>query len=80
MKEKFSDKGGVHMEENLKPLLLKPSQVAQLVGLGRSRTYELIRSGRLPSIKIGKSVRVPLHMLEEWVIEQYSAQKQQGEL
>lgn len=50
-------------------LLLKPCEVAQLTGLGRSTTYALIRSGVIPSIKIGSGrlIRVPLDALRRWI-------------
>ena len=50
-------------------LLLKPCEVAQLTGLGRSTTYSLIRSGVIPSIRIGSGrlVRVPLDALRQWI-------------
>ena len=35
--------------------------------LSRSRTYELIASGEIPSIKIGWSRRVPAAFLDEYV-------------
>ena len=52
------------------PLLLRPDEVAALIGLGRSKTYELIASGALPVVRIGRAVRVPRAQLEEWVRRQ----------
>ena len=51
------------------PILLKPSQVAQLLGLGRSKVYDLLSKQEIPSIKIGKAVRVPAEALRAWVNE-----------
>jgi excisionase family DNA binding protein len=48
-------------------LLLRPIEAAELLGLGRAKTYELIRNGTLPSVRLGKSVRVPRRELEAWV-------------
>lgn len=48
-------------------LLLRPSEAAEAIGICRSRIYELLASGELPSIKIGGSVRVPLDKLREWI-------------
>ena len=47
--------------------LLRPTEVAQILSLGRSKVYSMIASGELPSIKCGKSVRVPMEALREWV-------------
>jgi excisionase family DNA binding protein len=56
-------KGGSNMEKQL----LRPVEAANLLGLGRSKTYELMKSGEIPSIRIGKSVRVPAKALSEWI-------------
>lgn len=48
-------------------MLLKPTEVAELLGIGRSKAYELIGSGIIPSIRIGTSVRVPMESLRAWV-------------
>ena len=50
-------------------LLLKPCEVAQLTGLGRSTTYALIRSRVIPSITIGSGrlIRVPIDALRKWI-------------
>jgi excisionase family DNA binding protein len=48
-------------------LLLRPSEVSEVTGLGKSKTYALIAAGIIPSVKIGKSVRVPADALREWI-------------
>ena len=40
--------------------LLKVSEVAEMLSLGRSKIYELTYSGRLPSVKIGSARRFKL--------------------
>ena len=47
--------------------LLRPREVQEVVGLSRSAVYAYIASGVLPSVKVGKSVRVPLAALERWI-------------
>jgi len=51
-------------------LLLKPAEAAEAMGVSRSRAYELIADGSIPSIKLGASVRVPLQTLREWIDRQ----------
>ena len=51
-------------------LLLRPIEAAEALGIGRSKTYELLSSGRLPSIRIGGSVRVPLAALQRFIDQQ----------
>ena len=51
-------------------ILLRPSEVAEAVGVGRSKVYELIASGAIPSVRLGGCVRVPVASLERWITEQ----------
>jgi len=51
----------------MEPLLMKPAEVMQALGIGRSLTYQLIASGELPSVRLGRCVRVPRVSLEQWV-------------
>lgn len=53
--------------DHTEKLLLRVSEVSELAGLGKSKTYELIAAGIIPSVRIGKSVRVPVGQLREWI-------------
>jgi excisionase family DNA binding protein len=48
-------------------LLLRPAEAAEALGVSRSRVYELIQQGELPSVRIGGVVRVPVDQLREWI-------------
>ena len=48
-------------------LLLRPAEVAQTLGIGRTKVYELLATGEIPSIKIGNRPRVPVDALERWI-------------
>ena len=48
-------------------LLLKVSEAGEMIGVGRSRMYEMLYTGEIPSIRIGKSIRIPVKALNEWV-------------
>ena len=50
-------------------ILLKAEQIAQALNVGRSKAYELMASGELPVIRIGRSVRVPADGLRRWIEE-----------
>jgi excisionase family DNA binding protein len=41
-------------------LLLSPDEVAESLGVCRSRVYDLMRTRLLPSVKIGRARRVPV--------------------
>ena len=51
------------------PLLVKPVEAAELLRISRARVYELVATGELPSVKIGKFTRIPLTALRQWVAE-----------
>jgi excisionase family DNA binding protein len=48
-------------------LLLRPPEVAEVLGIGRSRVYELLAQGALPLVRVGRSIRVPTVELRRWV-------------
>jgi excisionase family DNA binding protein len=56
-------------------LLLRPAEAAEVIGVSRSRAYELIGSGQIPSIRIGGSVRVPVAALRAWIDERLAEQR-----
>jgi excisionase family DNA binding protein len=51
----------------MEKLLLSPSEVANALGLGCPKVRWLISRGELPSIRIGRRVRVPVVGLRRWV-------------
>jgi len=56
-------------------LLLSPSEVAATLGIGRSRIYEFLAAGTLPSIRVGRSIRVPVEDLREWIAQQSAGER-----
>jgi excisionase family DNA binding protein len=48
-------------------LLLTPEEAADALSIGRSKLYELISDGRLPSVRIDASRRVPTSALLEFI-------------
>lgn len=54
------------------PLLLKCDEVARLLGLGRTKTFQLMSTGELPVVRIGSCARVPRAMLDSWIAERTS--------
>lgn len=55
---------------------MRAEEVARLLGLGRSKVYEMMQAGELPVVRIGRSVRVARAALEEWV--RANTNKEQG--
>lgn len=52
---------------NISKLLLRPAEAAEAIGISRTKAYELIANGELPSVRVGGSVRVPVAELEAWI-------------
>ena len=50
-------------------MLLRPTEAAAILGIGRTTLYALIRSGALPSVRIGGSRRIPASALDRFVTE-----------
>ena len=51
----------------LPALLVRPEDAARALGVGRTKVYELMRSGALRSVKIGGLRRIPATALAEFV-------------
>ena len=47
--------------------LLTVPEAARRLSLGRATTYQLVRRGELPSVRVGRAVRVPARALEAWI-------------
>jgi len=51
-------------------LLLKPEDAARALSLGRSKLHELVTTGELPAVRIGRATRIPASALQDWVQRQ----------
>ena len=41
------------------PLTLRVEDLMPILGIGRNTAYELVRSGKIRSIRIGRQLRIP---------------------
>jgi excisionase family DNA binding protein len=55
--------------EPIRPLFVRPSEAARLLSISRSKIYELVRRGEIPSRRFGESIRIPLDVLEQMARE-----------
>ena len=55
---KTDDYYGYGIEDELEHTFLTPVEVMQLLAIGRSGFYALVRSGELPAFRVGKQWRV----------------------
>ena len=57
------------------PMILNVQEVSDLIGLGMSQTYDLIRRIDFPAFKIGNRIFVPRDKFLAWIDNQ-SAEKE----
>jgi excisionase family DNA binding protein len=48
-------------------LLMRAEEVARTLGLSRSKIYQMMSGGALPTVRVGRAVRVPKAALRDWV-------------
>lgn len=58
---------------NTEPMLLKINDVMARLQIGRNQAYQLVNSGQLPVIRIGKSIRIPVDGLRRWIESQQAS-------
>ena len=49
------------------PMTLLVEDLMPILGIGRNTAYELIRSGRIRSVRIGRQIRIPREALLEFL-------------
>lgn len=48
-------------------LLLTVEEAARRLGIGRTLAWRLVRRGELPSVRLGRLVRIPERALDDWL-------------
>lgn len=49
------------------PLTLRVEDLMPILGVGRNTAYELVRSGQIRSIRVGRQLRIPKPFLVEYL-------------
>ena len=49
------------------PLTLKVEDLMPILGIGRNTAYELVRSRKIRSIKVGRTYRIPKAAVDEYL-------------
>ena len=57
----------IQKERVMTKLLLTPEEAAELLGIGRTKVYELMLKDSIESVKIGASRRIPADSLTSFV-------------
>ena len=64
--------GGITLETKYRsfddlPLTLRVEDLMPILGIGRNTAYELVRSGQIRSIRVGKQIRIPKDAVVEYL-------------
>ena len=51
----------------VEPICVRIDDAARMIGVGRTKLYELIATGELEAVKIGKATRVTTASLQKFV-------------
>lgn len=53
--------------QNKYPPVLNVRQVAEILAISHNTAYELVRSGKVHSIRVGRSYRIPLEAVIDYL-------------
>jgi excisionase family DNA binding protein len=56
------------------PMMLRPVEAARILGIGRSKLFEMLARNELPVIRFGRCVRIPRRELGLWVDQNLEAE------
>ena len=56
--------------QQTRPIAISPAEAARLVGLGKTKLYEVMGTGELPFLKIGTRRLIRVTDLEAWIERQ----------
>lgn len=63
-----------HSFEEL-PLTLRVEDLMPILGIGRNTAYELVRSGKIRSIRIGRQLRIPKDAIQDYLAQRQAREK-----
>jgi len=50
-----------------KPILVSVAEAAHMLSIGRTAAWELVRTNKIASVKIGRTRRVPIVAIHEYI-------------
>lgn len=53
----------------MEKLAISIEEFASMVGIGRSKAYQLSRSEGFPQIRLGKRIVIPVDQLKDWLMQ-----------
>lgn len=56
--------------KQIKKVALNMFELAAVLGIGRSKAFELTRQPGFPAVRIGRRILIPVDALDKWLAEQ----------
>lgn len=50
-------------------IVYTPAEVQSMLGIKRQTVYDLLHSGEIPAIRIGRNYKIPKDMFDAWMAE-----------
>ena len=80
LEEALTGEASVRPESRKGLDLLSLAEVCQELGMGKSWVYHRIKSGEIPSVKLGRNIKVTREDLEQYLeVQRYQPQEEDGE-
>ena len=80
LEEALTGEASVRPESRKGLDLLSLAEVCQELGMGKSWVYHRIKSGEIPSVKLGRNIKVTREDLEQYLeVQRYQPQEEGGE-
>ncbi len=51
-------------------VLHRPQEVAEMLGISKATVYHLAASGQIPSVRVGKALRISREAIDRWIQDQ----------
>ena len=62
----------------MKPTMLRPRDVAEMLGLTVQTVYQMFGQGRIPHVRMGRQLFIPVDAWEAWIAEQNRRAQEYG--
>ena len=57
-------------------LAISVSEAARKLSVSRATLYRMIARSEFPSVRIGRTVRIPIHLMEHWLLERAASRSE----
>lgn len=57
------------MALELKKATFSVKELAEYLNVGKASAYRLVHDGTLPSVRIGRQIRIPIAAVDKWLAE-----------